>query len=91
MDKDIGQVEHKLGVNQRPATSRPATRAKTYRGGRRGRRSVAEEEPEPVAKRGNNKSRVVSEVCISCYFIVSEVCISCYFIVSGVGGKVATT
>ena len=66
MNKDIGQVEHKLGVNDRPTSSRPPTRSRTSRGGRRGKKAAAEEPlPEKPGTKGgnrNNKSRVVSEV-----------------------------
>jgi len=69
VNKDIGQVEHKLGVNDapRPTTSRPGTRAKTSRGGRRGKAAAAaaadDEEQRPKTKGGKNGGfRVVSEV-----------------------------
>lgn len=63
-------MEHKLGVNDapRPTTSRPGTRAKTSRGGRRGKAAAAaaaadDEEQRPKTKGGKNGGfRVVSEV-----------------------------
>ena len=74
VNKDIGQVEHKLGVNDtpRPTTSRPGTRAKTSRG--RGRKSVSgageddENRPKTQGGKKNNNFRVVSEVCtVKCF------------------------
>lgn len=55
-----------MGVNDRPTTSRPATRARTTRGGRRKKGAAAdiEETTADPAKSGSKqkKSRVVSEV-----------------------------
>lgn len=68
VDKDIGQVENKLGVTHeeaRPATTRPGTRARTSRGGRRKSTAApaADEENAPSSKKGKkNGGRVVSEV-----------------------------
>lgn len=60
MAKDIGQVEHKLGLTDRPTTGRPGTRGRTARG-KRG--STAEpEEPKENARSKKNKFAVVSEV-----------------------------
>jgi len=60
VDKDIGQVENKLGVNDRPTTSRPETRSKTSRGARGRRRAIAagEEERPETATPGRQKTAV---------------------------------
>ncbi|XP_067952038.1 polycystin-2-like [Watersipora subatra] len=63
VNANIGKVEHKLGVNERAKSSRPGTRARTSRGGRRGKKSAQEEsEPDKPPTSGENNPRVVSEV-----------------------------
>lgn len=81
VDKDIGQVEHKLGIDERPktgqraASSRPGTRGRTARG-KRAKTATEKEAQPPPTRAGRKKNaaapKVVSEVgCPNMYYFIT--------------------